>query len=55
MQTVERAKLTVFVVGVALLAYGIRANSEAARLAAIIVLIAGLALRWLKTRKPDDA
>ena len=53
MQSVERAKLTVFVVAVALLAYGIRANNEAVRLAAIVVLIVGLVLRLRKRRTPD--
>ena len=55
MQTIERAKLSVFVAAVALLAYGIRADSATARFAAIIVLLVGLALRFLKTRKADDA
>lgn len=53
MPTVQQLKLAALLIGIALLAYGIRADNETARLAAIVVLAAGLVLRMIGVRKRD--
>ena len=57
MQTAQRLKVAALIVGLVLLAYGIRADNETARLAAIVAFVVGLALRLVTARKgnlPDD-
>lgn len=51
MNTTERLKLATLLVGVILLGYGIRADNEVARLAAILVLVIGVALRVVNLRR----
>jgi len=53
--TVQRLKLAALLIGIALLAYGIRADNETVRLSAILVLVVGLVLRMAAARKRDQA
>jgi len=50
---IERLKLAALLIGIALLAYGIRTDNATVRLAAIIVLTAGLVLRVIGSRRRD--
>ena len=51
MQTAQQLKAAALIVGLVLLAYGIRADNETARLAAIVAFVIGLALRFITARK----
>ncbi len=53
--TVDRLKLASLIVGVVLFAYGIKADNGTVRMAAIVVLVAGLALRFVKVRRQDES